>query len=56
MRPKQELDSTENCTVYRRRYKQLRASCTFCRWHQKDNASRRAKRGTRKPNKTRRGR
>jgi hypothetical protein len=56
MRPKQELDSTESSTVYRRRFKQLRASCNFCRWHQHENAPRKAKRGTRKLNKTRRGR
>jgi hypothetical protein len=56
MRPKQEMDSAESSTVYRRRYKQLRASCTFCRWHQNENALRKAKRGTRKLNKTRRGR
>jgi hypothetical protein len=56
MRPKQDLDTTDSSTVYRRRYKQLRASCAFCRWHQKDNASRRAKHGTRKMNKIRRGR
>lgn len=56
MRPKEELDSTENGTVRRRRYKQLQASCPFCRWHQTENAPRKAKRGTRKLNKTRRGR
>ena len=54
MRPKQELDTTDSRTVYRRRYKQLRASCTFCCWHHNENAPRKAKHGTRKQNKVRR--
>lgn len=55
MKPKEELASTANSTVYRRRYKQFKASCTYCRWHQNENAPRKAKHGTRKWNKIRRG-
>ena len=43
MRPKQELDITSNSTVYRRRWKQLRASCSYCKWHRVENASRHPK-------------
>lgn len=52
MRPKQELDTTDSRTVYRRRYKQLRAFCTFCSWLQNENVPRKGKRDTRKPNET----
>lgn len=54
-RPKEELDATENRTVYRRRYKQLRAKCSYCKWHRNENATEHARRGHRKRNKIRRG-
>ena len=55
MRPKEELDSTENPTVYRRLYKQLRANCAWCAWHKVENANRLPRHGHRKQNKIRRG-
>lgn len=56
MRPKDELDNTDNPSVYRRRYKQLQAKCSYCPWHRKENAIRRAKHGVRKQTKIRRRR
>jgi hypothetical protein len=56
MRPKQELDLTENPTVYQRLYKRLRANCAWCKWHRIENATSQPRHGHRKLNKTRRGR
>lgn len=53
-RPKDELDTTPNRTVYHRLYKRLKAKCSYCPWHQKENEGRRPKHGTRKRNKVRR--
>ena len=54
MRPKEELDNTDNRAVYRRRWKQLRAKCSYCPWHKAENIGRWPKHGVRKRNKTRR--
>ena len=53
-RPKTELDSTANKTVYRRLYKRLKAKCAWCPWHRHENDGRRPKHGTRKRNKVKR--
>lgn len=48
MKPKEELGTTDNSTIWRRRRKQLLAKCSFCPWHKNENASRRPKHGVRK--------
>jgi hypothetical protein len=48
MRPKEEMGTTGNSTVHRRRYKQLRAKCSYCPWHRKENEGRRPRHGARK--------
>ena len=53
-RPKDELDTTPNRTVYRRLFKRLRAKCAWCPWHRHENEGRRPKHGTRKRNKVKR--
>jgi hypothetical protein len=59
MRPLDELHTTTNGAVYRRRLKQVVARkfgiCSFCRWHAGVHGLRRARHGHRKLNKTRRG-
>ena len=55
MRRKVELDSTNLSSVYRRRYKQLQAKCSYCPWHKKENAGRKPRHGVRKRNKISRG-
>lgn len=49
MHAKEELETTTNKTVYRRRYKELYAGCSYCKWHKNENASRKPKHGVRKP-------
>ena len=49
MRAKEELESTTNKKVYRRRYKELNASCSFCKWHKNENAGHIAPHGHKKP-------
>lgn len=39
MTPKEEQDNTTNRYVYNRRYKQLNAGCSYCKWHRVENAS-----------------
>ena len=56
MRPKEELDSTVNPTIYKRLYKRLRADCPWCKWHRIANATRQPRHGHRKLNKVQRGR
>lgn len=55
MRSKDELDITTNRRVYKRRYKEYIAHkvglCTYCKWHQRENASRKPRHGHRKMNK-----
>ena len=51
MRPKEEEDTTTNSSVYRKRYKELHAGCSYCKWHRGENATHTDRR--RKRNKTR---
>jgi hypothetical protein len=59
MRTKEELETTVNSLVYRRRYKEAVAKkvgiCSYCPWHARENATRGAKHGHRKFNKIRKG-
>ena len=49
MKAKVELETTTNKTVYKRRYKELNASCSYCPWHKNENEGHRPKHGVRKP-------
>jgi hypothetical protein len=48
MKAKNELDTTENSTVWAKRHKELEASCPYCKWHRNENASRKPRHGVRK--------
>lgn len=42
-RPKEELDSTTNRSVYDKLWKRLKAGCPFCPWHRNENEGHRPK-------------
>lgn len=41
IRPKEELDTTDNSAIYDMRLKEIKAGCSFCGWHRGHNRKRR---------------
>ena len=50
IRPKEDLDTTDNPAVYDKRLKELKARCSYCHWHRGCNR-RRPPKHTPKPKK-----